>query len=153
MANRNPKNQFGKDMQPEKRRGKSKRSLILEALKEKSLLEMTPESSTDDCEKAFFSHILLRAVNPEDPNGAMLLKTLLDKGWASVKSSMEPVNFKLNNKDSLDVQANQILTAVSEGSLPPDVGVMMINAVTNMLKIKEVTDLEDRIKALEVGDE
>lgn len=114
---------------------------------------MTSSSSNDDCEKAFFGHILKRAVNPEDQNSAMLLKTVLDKGWSSVKSSMEPVKFKLDKSKSLDQQASQILMAISDGELPPDVGVMMINAITNMLKIKEVTDLEERIKALEADED
>ncbi len=144
---------FSEGTQPEKRRGKSKRTLILEAIKEESLLAVTSSSSNDDCEKAFFGHILKRAVNPEDQNSAMLLKTVLDKGWSSVKSSMEPVKFKLDKSKPLDQQASQILMAISDGNLPPDVGVMMINAITNMLKIKEVTDLEERIKALEADED
>lgn len=144
---------FSEGMQPDKRRGKSKRTLILEAIKSESLLTVSPDSSNEDCEKAFFGHILKRAVNPEDQNSAMLLKTVLDKGWSSVKSSMEPVKFKLDKSKTLDEQANQILIAISDGDLPPDVGVMMINAITNMLKIKEVTDLEERIKALEADED
>ena len=110
---------------------------------------MSPDSSKDDCEKAFFGHILARAVNPDDQNGAMLLKALLDKGWASVKSTMEPVKFNLDKSKPLSDQANEILFAISEGDIPPDVGVLMVNAITNALKIKEITELEDRIKALE----
>lgn len=140
---------FSEGMQPDKRRGKSKRTLILEAIQEESLLRMSPDSSKDDCEKAFFGHILARAVNPEDQNGAMLLKALLDKGWASVKSTMEPVKFNLDKSKPLSDQANEILFAISEGDIPPDVGVLMVNAITNALKIKEITELEDRIKALE----
>ena len=144
---------FSEGMQPDKRRGKSKRTLILEAIKEESLLTVSPDSSNEECEKAFFGHILKRAVNPEDQNSAMLLKTVLDKGWSSVKSSMEPVKFTLDKSKTLDNQASQILLAISDGDLPPDVGVMMINAITNMLKIKEVTDLEERIKALEADED
>lgn len=144
---------FSEGTQPDKRRGRSKRNLILEAIKDKSLLSVDSDSSNDECEKAFFGHILKRAVNPEDQNSAMLLKTVLDKGWSSVKSSMEPVKFELDKSQTLDGQAGQILSAISDGDLPPDVGVIMINAITNMLKIKEVTDLEDRIKALEAGED
>ncbi|MCP3680045.1 MAG: hypothetical protein GY782_07215 [Gammaproteobacteria bacterium] len=144
---------FSEGKQPDKRRGRSKRTLILESIKEKSLLSVDKDSSTEDCEKAFFGHILDRAVNPEDQNSAMLLKTLLDKGWASAKSSMENQKFSLDRTKPLDDQASQILVSVSEGEIPPDVGVMMINAITNMLKIKEVTDLEERIKALEADED
>ena len=144
---------FSEGNQPNKRRGKSRKTLVLEAIREKNHLNMNSDSSSDECEKAFFWHILDRAVCSEDKDSASLLKTLLDKGWPSPKATMEKVSFELNKSLPLDGQASQVLVAVSDGELPPDVGISIINAIGGMLKIKEVTELEDRIKALEAQDD
>jgi hypothetical protein len=147
------KTTFGKENQPSKRRGKSKKTLLLEVIREKSKLSMNADSTNDDCEKAFFGHILDRALCDDDKDSASLLKSLLDKISPTPRSSMERVNFYLDMKAPLDEQASQVLDAISNGDLPPDVGISLINAIGGVLKIKEVTDLEDRIKALEAQED
>ena len=57
--------------------------------------------------------------------------------------------FELNSSLDHHQQAQQVVDAISKGDIPADVGTMIIGSITNMLKIKEVTDFEDRLKAIE----
>ena len=43
----------------------------------------------------------------------------------------------------------QVLAAMSKGKIPSDIGALFINGIQSMLKIKEVTDIDDRLKAME----
>lgn len=152
MANKKPKNQITpdsrKDMKP---RGRGKRALILEAIKEASLMEATPESSNDDVEKLFFKHIAIQASNPGSDHFGMCLKILADKGWSSVKPSMDHVEFEFDESASPSAQAAQVMKAASKGDIAPDVAKMFIDSISSMLKIAEVTELQDRINALEAA--
>jgi ethanolamine utilization cobalamin adenosyltransferase len=138
-----------KEMKP---RGRSKRTLILEAIKEKALLEMDSDSSNEDAEKAVFGFMAEAAFNPTQDTAAVsntCLSQLMKKGWSDLKPVMPCEEFTLNKGDSLHNQAADLLIAVSEGKIAPDVASTLITSISSMLKIKEVTDLEDRIKALE----
>lgn len=130
-------------------RGKSKRTLILDAIRKQSLLGLKSDASKDDAEEAFFAHMAERAVNKEDNSSAMLIKVLADKGWASTKPTMEPVEFEFDSEGSAAAQASQIVEAIAKGQLSPDVGNMLINSIANLMKIVEITELEERLKALE----
>lgn len=142
---------FSEGTQPERRRGRSKRNLILEAIKEASLMEANPDSSNEDVEKLFFKHIATQASNPGSDHFGMCLKILADKGWSSVKPSMDHVEFKFDERATPSVQAAQVMKAASEGSIAPDVAKMFIDSIASMLKITEVTELQDRINALEAA--
>lgn len=129
-------------------RGKAKRTLILEAIREQSLIDSTPDSTQEETERLFFGHIAKRALNPEDPNSSVLIKTLMDKGWASVKPSMELVEYSYDPNSTLSDQASQIMGAVSKRELAPDVANMLIGAIASMLKIEEITKIKDEIEEI-----
>lgn len=133
-------------------RGKNKRTLILDAIIEKGLVGVSKDATRTEAEKAVFSFMASAAFNPTKDEASIskeCLNHLMNKGWASVKPSMESVDFELDENASKSVQASQIMHAISTGDLPPDVGATLINSMANMLKIIEITELEDRIKALE----
>ncbi len=146
MASSSTTLQKGDNLPP---RGRAKKTLILEAIRDKALAGMSKDSTHEECEKAFFGEIAGRAFNRDDQSSGMLLKFLGDKGWASVKPVMESVDFTLDETVSISKQARQIMAAVSREGLPPDVAKMLIDSLANMLKIAEITELEDRIKSLE----
>ncbi len=129
-------------------RGRNKRTLILEAIKEKSLLDLDKDSSNEDAEKAFFSHIAERAINPDDQSSGMCLKLLSDKGWANLKSTMEHVEFNFDEKSDLHVQAAQIMKAVSVGQVAPDVAHILISSIASTLKIEEVTEIKKELEKI-----
>ena len=152
MANSKPDNQITAERRKNMpSRGKSKRSLILDALRENALLELDTDASREDAEKAVFAFIANAAFNPTKDTAVVAntcLNHIMSKGWANLKPVMPSVEFTLNETDP-SKQAAEILKAVASGEISPDVAHMLITSISSILKIKEVTELEDRIKALE----
>lgn len=135
MANNNPENQFGKDKQPKNRRGKAERTKILEA--------MARQSKT---EEEFYDYLVTRAFNPEDNFGA---PELLKRLYPIPKATMPMVDFEFDENASPNVQASQVMKAVSDGLIAPDSGQMFISSIASMLKIEEVTEIKDRLDKIE----
>lgn len=155
MANNKPRNQITPNTRKEmKPRGKSKRSLILDSIIEKGLLEVKQGASRVDAEKAVFGFMADAAFNPTPDTTVVsnaCLNHLMNKGWASVKPSAECIEYEFDENSKPHEQASQILKGVSEGVIPPDIGSNMIASIASMLKITEVTELQDRIDALEAA--
>ena len=127
-------------------RGRSNKSLILEALRRESFENLTENSSNEESTVAFFQHIIRRARSGEaDKDSGMLLKWLGDKGWASLKPVMGAVEFDFDANATESEQAKQILKAASEGHITPDVAQMFVNMMTGMLKIEEVTEIKEEL--------
>lgn len=130
-------------------RGKSKKNIVLEALKAKGVLGLKSNSTNEKAEAAFFGEIVTVALNPEDSSRAMCLKLLADKGWASIKPSSEKVVFPFTKDAPPHVQAAQVMDAVSQGLIPPDIGSTFVQSIKNMIDIEEYTSLKERIEKLE----
>lgn len=138
MANQKPtKTSFTKTNQPTTRkpRGKSERTKILEAMKRRGKTET-----------GFYNELVDRAFNADD---SFTFKEVLTRLSPIPKAVAPLVNFKLNKKDDPHVQASDVLLAISNGDIPADIGATIITGITNMLKIKEVTDIDERLKAME----
>lgn len=140
---------FGKDSQPKNRRGKSQKTIILEAIREQSLIGLSPDATRDEVEKAFIAHTASRALNPNDKQSSMLLGILWNKGWKNIKTSNDCVEFDFNEKAKPAEQAAQILKAASSGQIPPDVANIFIQSIASMLKIEEITEIQRRLEELE----
>jgi len=136
-------------------RGKSVKTLILDAIRENAILELAedPEKSIaekrSDAEKAFFKHVAFSAFDPKDKDRNLCLSLLANKGWPNLKPTNDTVSFEFHSDSKPHEQANQILDAVSTGLLAPDVGVMFIGSIKSMVDIEEYTDLKARIEKLE----
>lgn len=133
-------------------RGKGKRNLILEAIKERALLGLSDTSTKEDAERAVFGFLAEAAFNPSEDNALVsntCLNQLMKKGWPDVKPIMPMVEFDLGDSVSHIDKASKILEAVSKGDISPDVANMLISSISSMIKIAEVTDIEERIKRLE----
>ena len=128
---------FTSDNQPKDRRGrgKSERTKILEAMER-----------TGHTVEGFYDLLVQRAHSPDD---AFSYGELLKRLSPIQKSVMPHYPFELNSKLDHHQQAQQVVDAISKGELPADVGTMIIGSITNMLKIKEVTDFDKRLKQLE----
>ena len=133
-------------------RGKSNRTRILDAIRSesvKSLLHLDGEPSRDQAEEAFFSHIAQRALNFDDKDSGQLLKVLADKGWGSAKPVMDAVSFEFPVDGTPAERAFAVVEAISNGSLSPDVGSMIVNIVKDAIVIEESTELKARIEEIE----
>ena len=133
-------------------RGKAQQTLILDAIKDKALLGVSKDASKDDIRKAVFGYLAEAAFNPTEENAMVsntALSTIMKKGWPDLKAIDPVVEFELDTNLTPDKQASQIMKAIADGVLSPSVGVSLITAMAAVLKIAEVTELEERIKALE----
>ena len=126
---------FSKDKQPSKGRGKSERTKILDAMERKG--------QTED---GFYDLLVERAVNPEDN---FTFKELLLR-LSPVPKAVSPLyEFPFDISGNPHEQALQIVDAISNGKLPSDVGNIIITSISSMLKIQEVTDIDERLKKME----
>lgn len=133
-------------------RGKSNKNRILDAIRSesvRSLIGLVGEPTRDQAEEAFFSHVAKRAFNVDDKDSGQMLKVLADKGWSSVKPTMERVEFEFDSTSTPDKQASQVLEAASKGLISPDVANMFIDSISKMLKIDEITAIKNRLEAIE----
>lgn len=143
---------FDSNNQPEmddrKPRGKGKKTLMLDAIR----------ASVNGGEAEFLQEVVTIALGKNGGEDAkpnpQLLTLVLQRIEPPLKSTMPLIEFDFDESASPSVQAGQVMKAVSDGVIAPDVGQLFIGSIASMLKITEVTELEDRIKALEEqGDE
>lgn len=128
---------FSSDNQPKERKGRGKgtRTVMLEAIK----------SATGKGEKEFLEAVVEEAVG----GNHQLMKLVIERIQPPLPNSRETYNFELDSSASPTIRSNQIVDAVSEGHIPPEVGKMLIDAIGTTAKIEESTDLKHRIEELE----
>ena len=126
---------FSKKKQPVRGRGKSERTKILEAMKR-----------SGDTENGFYDLLVTKAKDPKDN---FTFKELLTR-LSPVPKAVSPMySFKFDEKGSHHKQSLQIISAISKGEVPADVGNTIITSISSMLNIQEKTDFEERLKAIE----
>lgn len=132
--------QFSADKQP-KGRGKAKKSLMLEAIR-----------SACGTEQEFLDQVIKIGLgdplNELAPNPT-LLTLVLNRIEPPLKAIAPMVEFEFDVNAKPHEQGNQILKAVGDGQLAPDIGQMFISSIKSMIDIEEYTDLKERIEKLE----
>jgi hypothetical protein len=139
--------EFDANNQPKERkpRGRSNKSKVLEGI-----MEALPNCETkEEAEAAYFKHVALRAFDLEDKDSPTLLKLLGDKGWGSAKPSLDCVSFDFPMDGTPAQRAFAVIEAISNETLAPDIGVMIVGIVKDAIIIEESTDLKERINAIE----
>lgn len=143
---------------PEKRkgmpsRGKNKKTLILEAIKESAAFTLPENASNEDVEKAMFAHMAESAFCPvseiQKDQSSLCMNLLMKKGWPDLKPQSAPVSFEFTPGEGPSRQAEQILNAVAAGDLSVEQGATLVSAIGTMMKIKEADEFEQRLKAIE----
>ena len=132
-------------------RGKAFKTLLLEVLREESMVGLKNKSTKDEANKAFIKHIAVRALNVEDPNSAMLLKELITKSYPSLKPTLDKITFDFREDGTALQKANDVLNAISTGNIPPDVGVLIMSVIKDNSVIEANTVLTERIEKLEAA--
>lgn len=138
MANKST--QFSSENQPKQRkaRGKSQRTLMLEALK---------EAGTN--EQDFYLKMVERSLNNEDPNSAMLMKEVFSRLYPAAKLTYPIYTFKMSKDMKPSEKVEALEQAVSNGELPADVANAIVGIIKDGMAIAKVTDLEEKIAQLE----
>jgi hypothetical protein len=132
-----------------KGRGKDRRTMILEGMRRACAYGALEEDSNDEVELKYWEWVVGSSINKDDPDSGMLAKVLIDKLAPSFKPCLEKLKFSLDTTSTPSEQTNQILSEMADGIIPPDVGNMIINSITNMIKIDEITILADKLDRLE----
>lgn len=130
---------------PEKRkemppRGKGKKSLMLEAIR-----------SVCEDEQEFLRRVVTLGLGDGDelPANTALLTLVLNRIEPPLKATSPMVNFEFDDKAKPHEQAAQVLKAVADGNIAPDIGHMFVISISSMLKIQEITDIDERLKKME----
>lgn len=77
------------------------------------------------------------------------LRMCFERLIPAYRSESIPVNLPITEKINLVEIGNKIISAIGNGEISPDQGAQVLSALSNQAKLQEVTELEQRIKALE----
>ena len=131
------------EMENRKPRGKGKRTLMLEAIR----------ASVEGGEAELLKQVVSIALGKDGGEDAkpnpQLLTLVLQRIEPPLKSTMPLIEFDFDDSAAPSVQAGQVMKAVSEGIIAPDVGQLFISSIASMLKIEEVTELKGRLSEIE----
>lgn len=130
-------------------RGKDKRTLILEAMRRGSTFGALETDTDEEVEVRFFEKISQTACDDGHKDSAMCTKLIADKLAPQHKPTIEKMIFEFDTNASPSEQSSQILNSVAQGILAPDVGKILIDSITNMIKIDEITILAEKLERLE----
>jgi len=97
-------------------------------------------------EGSAIARVVIEAAKAGDIQAAALV---LQRLSPPLRAAAEKVVFDLDQSKSLSEQAQQIITAISEGRIDPDTGSMLINCINQLGNLKAVEELPARVEALE----
>lgn len=145
---------FGKDRAIDyanrPRRGKNKRTLILEALKEEVRCEEgLPFDTPEEAEAAYFRILVRRSLEVADKASGMLSKEILDRLCPTDKATLPAYKIEMREDGTAAEKIHDITTAVANGEVPPDVGNIMVNMITAAVKVEETVEMAERLARLE----
>lgn len=157
MANKTGKGTFSADRQPvtRGRRGKDKRTLLLESLME--VVNVDPETGEfkpvvldkDEAEKLFNMTLVKRALNVRDSASAALMKEMLDRLYPTSKATLPAIEFPFPDDGTPSEKIEAVQSAVAAGLLPVDMGNTMVSMIVAGIKVFEVTELAERLERIE----
>lgn len=130
-------------------RGRSKRTLILEAMKESALLGLSKDASQEDAEKAWFSYLIKTSLDAENKDSGLCTRLISERGWSALKPSSETVHFEFDPNAKPHEQASQVMDAASKGTIPPDLALAFVSGIKQLVEVEANTELKARIEKLE----
>lgn len=130
-------------------RGRSKFSVLLEVIKESSMLELTPDATQEEAQKAFMKHVASRALEPSDPVSGQLLSSLINRCFPAIKPVLPECDIGFQDGDTIDDMAAKILAAAGSGSVAPDVAAALMGLLKDKAIINEKGELMRRLEELE----
>lgn len=133
-------------------RGRGAKTLILETLRENALLSLDESATKEEAEKAVFKFLAEAAFNPTRETAFIAntaLSTLMKKGWPDVKSCDQVVEFNYTEGSTPSKKADQIMKAISNGKVPPNIGIALLSGLLSAMKITEISEFDQRLTAIE----
>lgn len=82
-------------------------------------------------------------------DGAPYMDAILRRIMPASKSTYPDIEFDYDPEWTHVEKANSIMNGIANGQIPPDVGHLLIDSLSKMLGIEEVTELAKRLEAIE----
>jgi len=95
--------------------------------------------------------VLQQVINQALEGDIVACRLILDRLYPAIKSAAAVV--KVNVGNTLEQTGDNVIAATLGGSIPPDIGSQLITALANQSKLIELTELTERISALEQANE
>lgn len=135
MANKTPTTtSFSSDSQPANRRGKSFKTMVIDALRKNGKTE-----------EEFIELLVQKAV----ADGGVYLTELMKRYYPHNKQTYDVINFEYDPEWTAVQKADKIMASVAMGDMPPDIGMLLIDGIAKSLGIEETTELARRLEAIE----
>lgn len=134
---------------PKSLKGKRFRTKLFDVLEHDELLADYIRPGRTQ-EGAFLAYLSSRAFDKDDPNSGMILDRLFSRSYPALKSTFPTVDIEYNRESSYSEQVKDILTAISKGQIPADIGNIFIQSIKAAADIEASTELKQRIEALEI---
>lgn len=136
---------FDTDNQPKERspRGRDKRLLVIEAL------ERLGKSESE-----FYDILVMAALGLSDDDD---MRKLQPVAFSEALRRLHPIpkqvapliDFDYPANGTLLEKASAIESGIADATIPPDIGIGLIQALANVAKVEEVTELKERIERIE----
>lgn len=92
--------------------------------------------------------LMAKAVDLALAGDASALKLCLDRLAPPIRPQAEPIRFDLHGVN-LTEQAQSVLAAIADGTIPPDAGKALLDALASLSKITEIDEIMRRLDAIE----
>lgn len=132
------KNLFTSENQPKRKpRGESERTKWVKALQR-----------NNQTEESFQDAIVKEAMTDKSP---IAMDHILKRISPIPRQVAPMIEFDFDPKAKPHEKAMQVLSAISNAEVPPDIGSMLISSIKAFVDIEEYTDLKERIEKLEAA--
>ena len=81
--------------------------------------------------------------------GGVYLQIVASRAVPTYKPTLEPIKIEYDKNGTAVEKASAVYNAVADGEIPADVGSMLIDSLSKMLNIEELTDLKARLERIE----
>jgi len=81
--------------------------------------------------------------------GGVYLQIVASRAVPTYKPTLEPIKIDYDKNGTAVEKASAVYNAVADGEIPADVGSMLIDSLSKMLNIEELTDLKARLERIE----
>ena len=143
------KTSFGGDNQPTNKRGKAKKTLLLESI-QRYLDEQDIEvRDREHAEELFTDKFVELAYTGAAIGENTLFNEMVKRLHPAFKPTNEAVVFEFPESGTPLEKFNAIMTAVSNGDIPPDIGATLANVINTGVNIQDVTELKAKIEEIE----
>jgi hypothetical protein len=132
-----------------KPRGRGKRNVIIDAMRESALAGVPKNATDEQVEDAWFKHLISQAIDSECKDAGLCLRLITERGWSALKPASECVKFEFDKDASTTKQASQVMDAVADGIIPPDLGIAFVSGIRSMIDIEANVELKARLEKLE----